>query len=687
MAESLVKFRIDARDAIRKLRELSNATGNLVKQNLKAQKSFGGLQSVLTKLALVETGRRMTNMAATFKQTQIRLRLLSKEYGENSAAQQLAARAADKFGLSQTEALSGITDIYGRLRPIGVTLKEIETTYMGFNVATKLAGVSAQQASGAFLQLSQALGSGRLQGDEYRSIAEQLPILTQASAKEMGKPVGQIKKLASEGKITSEVVINALRKIEQEGGASIRKLMKESPEQQFKNLQNAISDLSVELGEYLIPATVAVTQALTALVRGVQDLPDPVKATAVAFAAITTAVGIGVPVLWKLFNIYRAFRIFLLRKFIPALGLTKAAFGPIALGLAALTIGIAAAGNAFVQNKRKAEKFNEALAGTDEAAIRSTISLNKETIAVLKNKQAKTAGTGLGVGYVVAAKEIAKLEKANAKLNQRLLEIPGELAAEKIQKASEAMGALKDITKQTSAQFQDAFANKMQQYGKTVNDFGSQAADIVVKSFQGMEDALVQFVQTGKMSFSDFARSIIADMTRIAIRQAVIAPLMNSFGGFLGNMFGPKKIVESVAGVAAGGLQKVLPSAVPNPVAGVVSGSGTINPVAGVTPQSGIPTSVPNIFGGNRARGGPVSAGRPYMVGERGPEMFVPNSNGKITPNNKIGDTTNVTINVDASGSSVEGDEQGARQFGMVLSAAIQQELINQRRPGGLLNA
>lgn len=152
MAESLVKFKVDARDAIRKIRELGNATGRLAKQNLKAQKTFGGLQGILTKLALVETGRRLTNMAASFKQTQIRLELLSKEYGENAGAQDLAARAAKRFGLSQTEALSGITDIYGRLRPIGVTLKEIETTYMGFNVATKLAGVSAQQASGAFLQ-------------------------------------------------------------------------------------------------------------------------------------------------------------------------------------------------------------------------------------------------------------------------------------------------------------------------------------------------------------------------------------------------------------------------------------------------------------------------------------------------------------------------------------------------------
>ena len=396
MAVSNVKFRVDARDAIAKIRELGNATGRLARQNLKTQKTFGGLQGILTKLALVETGRRMTKMAASFKQTQIRLELLSKQYGENKKAQELAARAADKFGLSQAEALSGITDIYGRLRPIGVTLKEIETTYMGFNVATKLAGVSAGQAAGAFLQLSQALGSGRLQGDEYRSIAEQLPILTQAIAKEMGKPVGQIKKLASEGKITSEVVINALRAIERDGGASIEALMKRSPEQQFKNLQNAISDLSVELGEYLIPTTIAVTQVFTALVRGVQDLPDPIKATAVGFAAVTTAVGIAIPVMSKLFNIYRAYRIFLLRKFIPALALTKAAFGWISLGLTAVALGIAALGNQFVQNDRAHKEYNE---------------LDIDNLPEVRGEMGLPKIDYLGKSYIPVVKDIKDLDK------------------------------------------------------------------------------------------------------------------------------------------------------------------------------------------------------------------------------------------------------------------------------------
>ena len=56
-----------------------------------------------------------------------------------------------------------------------------------------------------------------------------------------------------------------------------------------------------------------------------------------------------------------------------------------------------------------------------------------------------------------------------------------------------------------------------------------------------------------------------------------------------------------------------------------------------------------------------------------------------ITPNNMLGGTTNVVVNLDASGSSVEGDESGGRELGNMLAAAIQAELVHQQRPGGLL--
>ena len=86
-----------------------------------------------------------------------------------------------------------------------------------------------------------------------------------------------------------------------------------------------------------------------------------------------------------------------------------------------------------------------------------------------------------------------------------------------------------------------------------------------------------------------------------------------------------------------------------------------------------------------RANGGPVSSGRSYMVGERGPEMFVPNTGGRIVPNSDMGSATNIVVNVDASGSSVEGNEADGRELGRLISVAVQSEIISQQRPGGLL--
>ena len=88
------------------------------------------------------------------------------------------------------------------------------------------------------------------------------------------------------------------------------------------------------------------------------------------------------------------------------------------------------------------------------------------------------------------------------------------------------------------------------------------------------------------------------------------------------------------------------------------------------------------VFG--RASGGPVKGGSPYVVGEKGPELFVPGSSGNIVPNHAMGGA-NVVVNVDASGSSVEGDAGQAEQLGSMLAAAVQAEIANQQRPGGLL--
>jgi len=97
------------------------------------------------------------------------------------------------------------------------------------------------------------------------------------------------------------------------------------------------------------------------------------------------------------------------------------------------------------------------------------------------------------------------------------------------------------------------------------------------------------------------------------------------------------------------------------------------------------------LFGGKKERGGRVSAGGAFLVGERGPEILQMGSKGgNIIPNSAIGKgggtTTNlVTVNVDASGSSVSGNTADANSLGQVIGAAVQAQLIKEKRAGGLL--
>jgi len=102
----------------------------------------------------------------------------------------------------------------------------------------------------------------------------------------------------------------------------------------------------------------------------------------------------------------------------------------------------------------------------------------------------------------------------------------------------------------------------------------------------------------------------------------------------------------------------------------------------GINASLGSIPGLEKIFG--RASGGPVKGGSPYIVGEKGPELFVPGSSGNIVPNHAMGGT-NVVVNVDASGSSVQGDGGQAEELGGMLAAAVQAEIANQQRPGGLL--
>lgn len=98
-----------------------------------------------------------------------------------------------------------------------------------------------------------------------------------------------------------------------------------------------------------------------------------------------------------------------------------------------------------------------------------------------------------------------------------------------------------------------------------------------------------------------------------------------------------------------------------------------------------ISIGIGNVFGGPRAMGGPVKSGTTYLVGEKGPELFTPALSGTITPNDKMGGTNNVVVNVNMQNGSV--DASSANRLGVTIGNLVKAELIKQARPGGLLAA
>jgi hypothetical protein len=190
----------------------------------------------------------------------------------------------------------------------------------------------------------------------------------------------------------------------------------------------------------------------------------------------------------------------------------------------------------------------------------------------------------------------------------------------------------------------DSFLDGLPQ---TAGEINEALESIEVQGLRSLNDGITEAIVNGKSLgsvFKNVANSIISDLVRIAVQQAVIRPLGNA----LGSLF---NIGASALGGAGG--------------AGGVKSTG-------------------NILG--RASGGPVNAGQPYIVGERRPELFVPNISGRIVPNiaGMGGQAINLTVN--APGATMETVAMIRRELAnaapMIVNAArnaTQRDLTRQR--------
>ena len=251
---------------------------------------FGGLATTLGAGAALSGS---VGASVDLEQQQLKLSVLSREYGEYSKILKLIESNQLQFNKSQRDATQEFANVYARLRPLGFELEKIQTVYKGFNAVALASGASANESRVAFQQLAQALGSGRLQGDEFRSIAEQIPGILIPVAQEMGVTVGELKKLGSEGKITSEVLVGALSRGFDANSEKIKELIALSPSQTFQSLRNAIDDAAISIGDALLPVVEPLVKLLTNVLNTLNDLPKPLK----MFGAAAASAGLGVAAL------------------------------------------------------------------------------------------------------------------------------------------------------------------------------------------------------------------------------------------------------------------------------------------------------------------------------------------------------------------------------------------------------
>ena len=184
------------------------------------------------------------------------------------------------------------------------------------------------------------------------------------------------------------------------------------------------------------------------------------------------------------------------------------------------------------------------------------------------------------------------------------------------------------------------------QYVNQSRNLAAATSSVVTSALKSTEDAFMGVItgsQNAAQAFSSMVTSILKDIARLMVQRSIVSPLVGFLSGAVSSFFTPS------VGTTSTGLM-------------TFDGVG---------------------YGGGRALGGRVNAGTAYLVGEQGAEKFIPSVDGTIVPNSGMGQVNNVVVNVNMENGSVNSNDAG--KLGILIGNAVKQELVNQKRAGGLL--
>ena len=650
MARSSVELIVDASKAINPLKRVTAETKKLESSVAKAQ---SGIRR--TNRAFKETGRVAERASKGVNKLGGAIRGLVAGFGAFQAGKFVIFKTAELE--RQTKSLEVLTGSLGNARNIISELQEfgavtpftstelIETAKrlkaFGFETeqvvdVTKrladVAGATGADLGGIATAFGQIQAKGRLQGEELLQLQERGVGLQDELQKMYGLTADEFRKALEGGRISADAVNLALQNITETGGKYANGAIAQSDTLagKFSTLVDQIERVARTIGEVLTPA---LKGALSFAIQTVDRINQ-----AFAAASITEQQKQG-------FKLEAEQEVMRFAGPMPG--------GPFGAGEVVVRhLGKTYKGSASsVVSQITNDLINQEVQRrvTDARGPGFTPTVMTDPPALLD----RTSSTGGGKDPAKAAKEIAKASAERVRSLKQQTLLAAALTSEE-RKQFEQQIQIADILENAKGLTDDQLKAELQ-------------ATIALHEQQNETAELLKLNEQRAQQEKE-----------IADQQAKAAAKMSA-------------LYESIGQSISTGIVDALSAAVDGTKALADVAADTLRNIANILLQFGVNTALGGIpgmsafFGGGKAKGGTVTGGRSYMVGEKGPELFTPGRSGSIAPSGSFGGA-NVVVNVDASGTQAQGNEPNAKALGAAIGAAVQAELVKQKRPGGLLS-
>jgi tape measure domain-containing protein len=676
MAVSNVELRVDSRQAVNALRDVNRASAQTDSAINKLQGTIGRLAGAF---AAIQAAKFVFVQAAEIESQTRSLQVLT---GSAKQAKQIVEEL-QQLGAVTPFTSTELIDAAKRLQAFGVAASDVVETTRRLADAS---GATGAELQGLVTAYGQVQAKGRLQGEELLQFQERGIAMQQELRKMYGMTGDEFQKALSKGQISAKAVEVALQRLTSAGGKYANGAIAQSDTLNGKlsTLQDSFQRLAQNIGKFFEPVFKFLLDGINAFLERVNSAAAlQAQTRAYQQASERTRTRFGARVMNPFDTEVQQYRQRLEKSLVRAeMGTVAPAFkagGPVG-GAPALLTPTSGAGGKGAANKaaREAERAAEAAAKEQERVAQ----VIRERLAEGQILQLRsTIQDKIAAAEAAGDKQLAVRLKGQEKELDIQYRYAQELAKEKDIRAQEAIiyegntalvANQREIQRELNELQQESAVNQIAALERQVNlqaeltdgqrlqqELGNGIANTIGQGMTSAFDALIQ----GSESFSASLRRIASGVLVDIARQLIQIYIINKAISAIGNLFGPKAGGLSYSGVSGSALSTSM-----------LSGNFTATPFS----TAGMGLSF-------RANGGSVRAGQPYVVGERGPELFMPGRSGGIAPTGSFGGGVNVVVNVDATGSKVQGDQGQGAQLGRVVANAVQAELIKQKRPGGLL--